>query len=244
MWYKVKKIYQWTNLVRPVWKPNANTVAYYPLESDGNDYSWNNHNLTWYWTPSYTTSWTTKNVLSLNGSTLWKIANLSGTYTNYTFSVWCKSTSTNSWQEIFDNVVFNTNTNNVYFNFNGTAKELGWYQTFSYQYRPNWWSNSYQNIYESTNRNTGTRYNVITTSTSSGVKLYLNWIQVASNSTTWTIILDSWHNSIGGRLREPTYNIPINFFIGYMSEFIFENKTWTATEVLNYYNQTKSNYWL
>ena len=40
-----------------------------------------------------------------------------------------------------------------------------------------------------------------------------------------------WEQSWTGRLT------------GYMSNLIVENKAWTATEILNYYNQTKSNYW-
>lgn len=35
-----------------------------------------------------------------------------------------------------------------------------------------------------------------------------------------------------------------NFFRWYISEFIWENKNRTDVEILDYYDQTKSNYWL
>ena len=228
-----------------VWTPWSNTIMYLPLEKDWNDYSGNNHNLTWNWTPTYTTSWGTKNVLNLNGSTLWKIANLSGTYTDYTFNVWCKPTNiTTTWQEIFDNTksINDVPNDSVYFNFNWTSQ--GWWKIdFAFQYRPNGWTNTYQNVYGTANRTANTWYNVVITSTSSWIKIYVNWTQIASNSTTWAIVLDSGYNFIWGRYTNYTqvYN---NRFIGYMSEFIFEDKTWTAQEISHYFDLTKSNYWL
>ena len=231
-----------------VWTPGSNTVAYYQLEKDWNDYSGNWHNLTWYWwTPTYTISWGTKKVVNLNGSILGKIANLSGTYTNYTFNVWCKPTNnTTTWQELFDNYKDGSSsgsTDNAYINFNWTSYEKASAKDFAYQYRPNGWSNAYQNVYGTTNRATNSWYNVVVTSTVSWIKIYVNWTQVASNSTTWTIILDSGYNCIWGRYRN-YYSDYVNRFIGYMSEFIMEDKSRTASEVANYYNSTKANYWI
>jgi hypothetical protein len=249
MWNKIQNIYIGTQKVRPSgWKPWANTIAYYPLEEDWNDYSWNWHNLTWNSTPTYTISWGTKQVVSLNGSIAGKIANLSWTYTNYTMSFWCKPTSnTNTWQEIFDNYKdssgSSTATDNAYINFNWTSYEKASAKDFAYQYRPNGWSNAYQSVYGTTNRATNSWYNVVVTSTVSWIKIYVNWTQVASNSTTWTIILDSWYNCIWWRYNN-YYRAYMNYFYGYLSEFIMENKTWTADEIADYYNQTKAKYWL
>ena len=229
----------WVYIWNDTWLPWSNTVAYYPLEKDGNDYSWNWHNLTWNSAPTYTTSWGTKQVANLWGNKIGVIANLSGTYTNYTFNVWCKPTNTNTWQEIFDNSVYSENTNNVYFSFNSSESS---YVDFFYQYRPNGWSNTYQKVYWPTNRAANNRYNVVVTSTASWIKIYVNWTQVASNSTTWTMVLVSWSNSIGARYNSWQWNV--NYFSGYLSEFIMEDKTWTAEEISNYYNTTKSQYWI
>ena len=250
MWYKIKKIYQWTNLVRPEppFKPWANTLAYYPLESNGNDYSWNWHNLTWNSTPIYWTSWWTKNVANLTANNVWRISSLWWDYTNYTLNVWCKPTWTSDqWQLIFSNFYTPTSwqdaTNQVYFYFNWHSDYISWKKDFVYQYRPNWWTTAYQTVSSSTNREKNARYNVCVASTSSWVKLYLNWTQIASNSTTWRMILNSWYNTIWWRYdsRRNRYD---GFLWWYLSEFILENKTWTATEISDYYNQTKSLYWL
>ena len=41
--WDMSAVYKWEDLVR-WWKPWANTVAYYPLKEDANDYSGNNRN--------------------------------------------------------------------------------------------------------------------------------------------------------------------------------------------------------
>jgi hypothetical protein len=63
MWYKLKRIMMRPNgvekQVRPTsgWKPWANTIAYYPLEINTNDYSWNSRNATQVWSSvTFTTS--------------------------------------------------------------------------------------------------------------------------------------------------------------------------------------------
>lgn len=47
-----KKIY-----IRVDYQPWANCVAWYKLENDAKDYSWNNNDATWTWTANYTTVW-------------------------------------------------------------------------------------------------------------------------------------------------------------------------------------------
>jgi hypothetical protein len=47
---EVSAVYVWDTQIYPAgWKPWANTLAYYPLETDTKDYSWNNRNLTNSW---------------------------------------------------------------------------------------------------------------------------------------------------------------------------------------------------
>jgi hypothetical protein len=245
---KIKHIYVWENLVRPVWKPWNNTIFYYPLETNINDYSWNNRNWTiQVWSLSYTTSWWTKNVAQFNWNTIFSIPNIAWTYSTYTFNVWCKPTSTNTWQEFFSNI-WTGNTNNVYSNFNWTAYELGWWKRdFAFQYRPNGWSNTYQNLYWTVNRDINTWYNVCIIWNSSWVKIYLNWTQIVSWNTNWTIVLNNhtnwqWWTHIWWRYDNNwQYK---NYLHWYLSEFIFENKTWSATEVSDYYNNSKFLYWL
>lgn len=83
-------------------------------------------------------------------------------------------------------------------------------------------------------------YNVILTNDVDTKMVYINWqlfstSTIASTTTTTSIDTRIW------------WFVPRNdswYFNWNISNVIFENKTWTATEVSNYYNNTKSNYWL
>lgn len=225
-------------------KPTANTLAYYKLESNINDYSWNWRNWTIRtWSLSYWTSWWSKSVANFNWNTVFSIPNIAWTYSTYTFNVRCKPTSTTQWQEMFNNARAD-NTNNVYLNFNWTWKELAWYTWFAYQYRPNWWSNTYQNIYETINRNINTRYNVCVIANTSWMKLYVNGTMVAQTSTTWKIILNNYSSWVWGAWIWWRLSTLQNFFRWYLSEFIFENVNWSESDLVKYVNKTKSRYWL
>lgn len=225
-------------------KPTANTLAYYKLESNINDYSWNWRNWTIRnWSLSYWTSWWSKSVANFNWNTVFSIPNIAWTYSTYTFNVRCKPTSTTQWQEIFDNVR-TENTNNAYLNFNWTWKELAWYTWFAYQYRPNWWSNSYQNIYETIDRNINTRYNVCVIANTSWMKLYVNGTKVAQTSSNWTIILNNYSSWVWWAWIWWRLSTLQNFFRWYLSEFIFENVNWSESDLVKYVNKTKSKYWI
>lgn len=231
------------------WTPNSSrTICYYKLESNINDFSWNSRNWTIRtWSLSYWISWWTKNSAFFNRNTIFSIPNIAWTYWTYTINVWCKPTWTDTWQEMFDNS-WSWNTNNVYFNFNGSTSVQeqwsSWRQNFAFQYRPNWWSSAYQTPRWIENLSINTRYNVCVIANSSWVKLYLNWTKIWEVSASWTIVLNnyqswSWWTWIWWRL-----NWMQNYFRWYMSEFIFENVNWTESDLVKYVNKTKSLYGL
>ena len=67
--------------------------------------------------------------------------------------------------------------------------------------------------------------------------LYINWTQIAeytasTNFSNWPLWI--WKYAVSWT----------NYWKWGLSEFILENKAWTAQEVADYYNQTKWNYWL
>lgn len=237
---KIKRIYVWENLVRPVWKPWSNTIMYLPLEKDWNDYSGNNHNLTWSWTPAYTISWWTKQVTSFNGSTLWMINSLSWSYTNYTFNVRAKPTSYSN-----AHLLWNANASswqdNIYLTWCHTSYPIWWNHDFGFQYRV--WSWSYTVLYWTANRTLNAWYNFCVIGSSSWVTWYVNGTQIFTTSASSAIKLVSWQNDIWWFYRIDQWT-KWDYFNWYMSEFIFENKTWTAQEISEYYNDTKSKYWL
>lgn len=220
-------IYVWNN----EWLPWENTVAYYPLESDANDYSGNWYNGSWA-SPSYAKSWTTINVAYFNGSYI-DLPNFRITEDNTTINVWVKSTSTQSRQEIFDsNDGSWSTTSTTYLNYNWTsswqyaiqhAQPNAWYW-LAYT---SWWP--FQDIWK----------NICVVMNTSWIKIYMNWVlQSTSSSLSWKMVWTP-NASIWWRGYQNT-----NFFRWYISHFIWENNNWADSEILNYYNSTKSNYWI
>ena len=94
MWYKVKKIYQWSNLVRPKWKPWANTILYLPLKENSNDLSWNWNNGT---ATNITYSWN-KAVFNSSGTSL---INLPITNNTFTLNMIAQMTSASGYQLLY-----------------------------------------------------------------------------------------------------------------------------------------------
>lgn len=102
-----KEVFVWTTKVRPTWwKPNANTIAYYPLEINTNDYSWNSRNATQVWSSiTFTTStdgykcanftWDSNSYIKYG--TQWSSLNL-GT-TDVTVSFWAWDIGSNSYSQ-------------------------------------------------------------------------------------------------------------------------------------------------
>ena len=219
MWYKVKKIYQWSNLVRPKWKPWANTIAYYPLKENTNDYSWNSRNLTNNWL----TFWTYSGVTCASSSgnyaqlSLWTAT----TYSNLTMSIWYNATTTTPVREAFC--------------FGGGGGNLDiWNNGVTY------YASSSQHFDQTTWVTANQWTNIIVTVNWSTWNIYKNWSLYTTKTNWWNVVANSiaiWTNSDASYPQN-------NRFYGYLSNAIIENKTRTAQEVSDYYNLTKWNYWL
>lgn len=229
----VKSVHLWSDLVWPVWRPWENTQLYLPLESDYSDHSWNWYTTSWS-SPSFTTSWTTKNVAYFNGTYI-DLSDFRVTEDTTTISVFAKSNSTQTWQEIFDaNDGSGATTSTTYFWYN-------WPWNVSNQYwmqhaQPNawywltytsWWP--FQDVWK----------HIVVVMTTSWIKIYMNWVlQGTSSNLSWKIV---WTPNASIWWRK---NWNTNFFRGYLSEFIWENKEWSNDYIIAYYNQIKSNYGL
>jgi len=224
MWYKIKKIYQWTNQVRPSgWKPWANTLIYYSFDNQNLDDSsgkWNNG--TWYsWTWTYTTGiksyW-----VNLNSTRGIQIpTGLIPTTWDFTFSICINRSnlSSPSLQGIL--ATYQWSSWCMHFNVNSSNLEIAFYWTSV----PSTWITV----------TTWTWYNIILTRSGNVWTLYTNWTQqfqttiayTLNSSMTWLVW--NWYSN----------DRHINWVI---DEVILENKAWTADEILNYYNRSKSNY--
>mgnify|MGYP002522910414 CR=1 FL=1 len=224
MWYKVKKIYQWSNLVRPKWKPWANTIAYYPLKENANDYSWNSRNLTNSWITFGENNWVDCGYFS--GSACAYLSSSLFTWNpSFTVSFYAKMISADRyyWRSYW--FVGTGNSNYSFWNF--VQSSTNWSKLSVW-----WWSNDKVTTYTVDN----------------------NWhhIVFTYSSWSWTVYVDG--TSVYTGTRSPNiqdYRTVIwanpnlaDGFYGYMNEFIFEDKVRTTTEISNYYNNTKANYWL
>ena len=247
MWYKVKKIYQWTNQVRPTgWTPGSNTLVYLPLDWDANDSSWNWNNGTvssnsWSYSWQYISwsSWRKCFYSSLWATTSelawwvvsWTYASSAIRSNPRTVSIWFKSTGQTaqwSWQWIW-NRSWSTQWE-WFWLFSSISWNKFWilrYYSDPYITKSSWDSNWHNYIitYDNTNKS----------------KLYIDWVlqTFAGNGTVTFDTLGTayqlWILRVSG--TSTSTNI-------YFSEYIIENKVRTATEVLNYFNTFKWDYWI
>jgi hypothetical protein len=213
------------------WQPWANTIAYYPFTSDFSDASGNNRNLTQRsWTSTITTSgWVS--CVYVNGSKL--------TYNdNNTILPWTARTANMRVKFV--------NQRNEWLWGIGTWWISYWdYDAWGmkFQFQTSWlmisqWDGDHFVTWISTN----TWTNLVLTQEWASEKVYVNWTLASSFTvqSSWSGYSSPKCIAFGCKWAYP-YDWNANT---YFSECIFENKVRTADEILAYYNQTKSNYWL
>ena len=209
------------------WKPWANTVAYYPLEWDTLDYSWNNRN----WTNSNVTfsNW----VAYFNGSNAmvtiahdsWnKIQN------NMTICAWFKS------EDLNGTVVWK-------FQSNPTSTQNMYYRMWLIDWKAYWWFCNWSdwNIYPSYGDRVYVNideWHLLTLTNNWTTKtLYVDKIQAAQSTagntaTNSNIPLTIWNMTY--------YNIQSRFKWNIKS-VILEDKTWSLADISDYYDNNKPN---
>lgn len=211
------------------WQPWANTIAYYPLDATNqlNDMSWNGYTLT-------NNAWYTF-----------------GTY-------WWVSCVSMTWN--YDNSYLNSSSVPVW----NTRTALAWIYCTRAQAANQWvvctWTNYSTDIiwmwvwnskgcvsdrytadtYWTTNIINAWHLIALTWVSGSWIKLYIDGVLETTSPnytrSSWTgfTIGSKTYTSGGSPWSEP--------YKGYISEVIFENKEWSAQEMSDYYNQTKSLY--
>ena len=207
------------------WTPWANTIAYYPLTSVStvNDMSgnWNHWTMSWtitfgsalWWVDCWSFPWSSSTYINVPNS-----SDFATTTITYSFWIASSQTSGNRWIIYKWPFTWNswtyyiTNYRNFWVSINGTET----YTTMFYS--NNQW------VY------------AVVTYDGSSMKIYKNWALNTSASTSYDISWDS------NPLKIWAYWDSNYCFYGYMSEIIIENKVWTAEEISDYYNQTKSLY--
>ncbi len=209
----------------PWWHPWANTIAYYPLETDADDQSWNWNDATNSWATFTTVDWVdcasfTSASTKIYLPTLWTLATL-------TVSVWFKTININP-SSIILQIAPSTDNKDFVLGCSNWTWILSRYTWVAYNIT-DWAVNDW------------TWHNMVGTYTSSWwAKLYVDWVYIWNDSTVTTVSWDSgysfiwWHQSGGSWFT----------YIGYISNVILEDKEWTSTEVSDYYNETKWDYWI
>ena len=204
------------------WQPWINTIAYYPLNSTSTDtdQSWNNNN----WTTTGTLTYGSNYCQFTSGNYI-TIPNIIPYWTNpFTLSIWFNSPDVSGHQNWFYNQ-FNSNTDNSAI---GLFVYNGWLR---------FWSKWYYDWNYIVSISSNTWYNVIITYEGSILTCYLNGTQVGIQYRTISSTTPDYNwiwcgGEVWGRV----------YCIAQLSEYIIENKTRTAQEAADYYDQTKWNY--
>ncbi len=203
-------------------QPWANTILYVPMKDDLIDHSNNHLTLTNSWV-SLASNEATIDVWYFNGSSDINWAdNIS--FGSWDFHVWV-------WLKM-------TSTINSQFCFAWTARwnVFMWYQTI-------WWNKlwigrndvAWDSIFRQT-LSTNTRYYVSFDRASSDFTISLNTSPLGTLTNGYSYDTSWWYKI----WNDGNWNY-INW---YMSNFIIEDKAWSAQEITDYYNQTCADYWL
>ena len=211
--------------------PWAYTVAYFPLKIDLLDHWPNQYSMTNYWWVTIdTTKISGKGVAYFNWSSMLYATSLSWlpTWTNpKTMSCRVK----NRWSVTYGiycwfGTIFSDNNNKSF---------IIWQNSWKIHFSTWWW---WYDFLSDITPTTWQRYNVIASYNWSTYTLYINWTSNRSGSlsanTTSDKICIWWNTDTRSWFWMPEK--------AYISEVIIENKAWTAQEVQDYYNLTKSQY--
>lgn len=226
---EVSKVFVWDTQVRPAWwTPWANTVVYYPLTANANDYSWNWYNATnnggtfseanwWYFS-------TDTSRITLPSMTIWQ---------TFTISAWMKLPNWQpTWTEEFD---FYYDWSYLHFTLLYGASATG-----INIYPWNWGSGAQTKQISAT---FWTWWNNIVLSKSwTTYSVYQNWTLLETFTSSYNPSIPWWYNTV--EFPHTAWHTAGYSAYWYMKDYIIENVAWSSSDVQDYYNLVKSNYWL
>lgn len=237
-YYKVFAIYDnWTekgstdvNVTPEEYIPTVDTLLWYPLENNANDFSGHNQNLT----PD---SWVT---FGLNGGVqcamlnnnkiTWNVSFLPQWWNPRTTSIWIfNQTAMPSGSKAIEFIQYGAPTQSQYrsmFYMNSTPPHK-WYMATSYSWSLSWQPNDVGAWTLISNQ----RVNYTVTVENKNVKLYLNG-ELIWEKTFHSVNTQGTTMQLGGD------------FVWYLSNCIIEDKARTAQEIKNYYDGMKTKYGL
>ena len=207
------------------WKPWANTIAYYKFDWNLNDSSGNNHNLgsALYGTFNYTTTTQWAKYVYCSSAAYPSPISLPYKSDGYTINMWWKG-QTGS---------------NVILDFQPATSGVNYWNRIIYKSAT---SLSYViSRSDVTVPDLTTWKNICIVNSSNVSYLYINNSLITSqNLNSYNMNIPYfWFNRAGYAWSPQNTSWAMS-----MSELIIEDKARTAQEIADYYNQTKSNYWL
>lgn len=221
------------------WQPWADTYAYYKLETDLNDYSWNSRNLTATASVSYITS---PKAITLDANKYLYANNFWFTFTtDRTFNVRIKITSF-AW----------TWWNATHILSEWTASTRRCIFLWIYNWRWSWQPQgalqyaryAEDKVWNSWDVPLNQRCNIIYTYKASTRQYwwFVNWIQKMSWTFAWT--LSVWNTNLVIGANAANTSDTSSRIVWNMARYIVESKTYSLSDAQAYYNKTKKKFWI
>lgn len=235
MWHKLTAIFLWQNKVRPSWwQPWTNTIAYYKLESDLNDYSGNEHNLTPASNVTFSTLASGKGVCFFDNSA--SVSSFPAFTWDITFSFYVRNSSNYTGYNNIWYIVKANSTTSWWDEANSTAVLFSWEsQSNGFRWQPTWQQDGFPFLFNDTNWH----YVVCTYKRNTqAANVYLDGNTTPTITSTYSAYPNS--NSTPFYLCQKWWTQRYT----YLSDVIIEDKVWTTQEIANYFNQTKTDYWI
>ena len=217
--------------------PWANTLLYMQFNDNLNDDSWNNNTMTGSWIGYETVSWNLKCVktTSINWTITWPWNLMSSVWTwDFTITFYLNPVTSPQVPLMFGNRL--------------ETDPRPWVLMFmvfdGYNMSNKVWFFTTTTHFSSTSASSLVGgWHLFTFTRVSGVcHGYIDWVEDFTSWSDWTDLTNVDSLIVLSRNNQSDQK---RWSAGAkMSELIVEKQWWTATEVSNYYNKTKSNYWL
>ena len=211
-------------------EPWANTVAYYPLTTNANDYSWNGYNATNYdgtfSTQNWCYLWTILSRLELPSMTIWN---------SFTISCWVKLASVPTGDQEF----------NIYYDWSWPARNI-LYRLAANKidcYTGN--NSTSQDISITASLSPWTTWhNYILVKNWTSINIYKDWSStpILSKTSSYNPSIPWWLNTV---FIWHASNSTLQYSaFWYIKDYIIEKSNRSTTDIPNYYNSVKDSYWL
>ena len=215
------------NFYKQWWQPWANTLLYCPLNSTDTytDQSWNNIQTTSSWVSFWTYVWVDCAYFDFNWNHKIWIPAIAWTFTYMTMSVWSYMTNNKAVTQIFMIEWNNTN--------------LSLQPSSIWQLQSQTYDGTDHFITDGNGLNAW-HHNLVVWDNGTSY-FYVDWQLIWSDSGS---SITDMYISDGALWWHSQGNNSIFAYWWYLSEAILEDKARTATEIQDYFNQTKSLYWI